>query len=76
VFVTLVRMLRLIEIAWMVLMIGGMVRALLTDRMIAMGQTMSGTLRRCKRDRHGWRHEGEHSKGGHRKCYAEADAPP
>jgi hypothetical protein len=76
VFVTLVRMLHLIQIAWMVLMIGGMVHLLMTDRMIVMSQTINGTLSRCKRDRYRWRHEGEHSKGGHSKCYAEADAAP
>jgi hypothetical protein len=64
------------ETAWVVVMIGGLVHVLITDRMIVMGQTMSGTLRRCKRDRYGWRHEGEHSKCGHSKCYAKADTPP
>ena len=75
VFVTLVRVLRLIEPAWVVVVIGGLVHALLTARMIAVGQTMSGPVSRRKCHGYGRRHEGEHSEGGHSKSYAKLDAP-
>ena len=73
-FVTLVRVLRLIKTAWVVVMIG-LVRVVPTDRMIAMSQTMSGSVSRRKCHGYGWRHEGEHSEGGHSKSYAKVDAP-
>jgi len=76
VFVTLVRVLALIEITWMVLMIGGMVHVFGTDRMVSMGQAIDGVFRRSKCHGYGWRHEGEHSESGHRDRDAEADTPP